>query len=228
MRITPPSITIIIMCLSLISIASPIVAAQQGPDFENVQVETVPLRGGIYMLVATGGQPGVTEGGNLGVSTGEDGVFLVDDQFAPMTQKIQAAISKVTDKPVRFVFNTHWHGDHAGGNENLAKTGAVIVAHDQARQRMSTEQFVDLFQVTLPASPKAALPVVSFSDTATFHLNQQTIQAIKIPPAHTDGDVILHFKEADVIHTGDVYFNGIYPLIDVSGGGSFEGMLAAA
>jgi len=202
--------------------------AQSEADFDKVEIETVPLRGGIYMLVATGGQPGVTEGGNLGVATGEDGVFLVDDQFAPMTKKIAAAIAKVTDKPVRFVVNTHWHGDHAGGNENLANSGALIVAHDNVRQRMSTDQFIDLFQVTVPASPKAALPVVTFDDSTSFHLNGQTIRAFHIPPAHTDGDVILHFKEANVIHTGDVYFNKIYPLIDVSGGGSFDGMIAAA
>jgi len=200
--------------------------AQDASEFDKVQIKTVPLRGGIYMLVAVGGKAGVTEGGNLGVST-EDGVFLVDDQFAPMTKKLQAAIAKVTDKPVRFVLNTHWHGDHAGGNENLGNTGALIVAHDQARQRMSTDQFVDLFQTTIPASPKAALPVVTFNDATTFHLNGQTINAFHVVPAHTDGDVVIHFKEADVIHTGDVYFNKIYPLIDVSGGGSLDGMVAA-
>jgi len=218
--------TATILWLGLICFASPNFA-QDEPSFDKVRIETVPLRGGIHMLVAKGGKAGVTEGGNIGISTGEDGVFLVDDQFAPMTKKIQAAIDEVTDKPVKFVFNTHWHGDHAGGNENLGNSGALIVAHDQARQRMSTDQFVDLFQVTIPASPKAALPVVTFNDTTTFHLNGQTIHAFKVVPAHTDGDAVIHFQEADVIHTGDVYFNKIYPLIDVSGGGSLDGMVTA-
>jgi len=214
------------ICFSLASLAG-VSFAQTPADFDPVQIESIPLRGGIHMLVAKGGQPGVTEGGNIGVSTGEDGVFLIDDQFAPMTEKIRAAIAKITDESVRFVFNTHWHGDHAGGNENLNADGALIVAHDNVRRRMSSEQFVDLFQVTLPASPYAALPILTFDNTATFHLNGQTIEAFKVAASHTDGDVVLHFKEADIIHTGDVYFNKIYPLIDVSGGGSLNGMVTA-
>jgi len=226
MKINHHLSTTIALWIGLICSASPSFA-QDASEFDNVELKTVTLRGGIHMLVAEGGKAGVTEGGNLGVSTGEDGVFLVDDQFAPMTKKVQAAIAKIADKPVRFVLNTHWHGDHAGGNENLGSAGAIIVAHDQARQRMSTDQFVDLFQTTLPALPKAALPIVTFNDATTFHLNGQTIHAFHVVPAHTDGDVVIHFKEADVIHTGDVYFNKIYPLIDVSGGGSLDGMVAA-
>jgi len=193
--------------------------AQEALDSSKAEIETIPLRGGIYMLVG--------DGGNLGVSTGKDSVFLIDDQYAPLTPKIQAAIAEVAHKPIQFVFNTHWHLDHAGGNENLGNAGAIIVAHDQARLRMSTDHFVDLFQQTLPASPQVPLPVVTFNDTTTFHINGQTIHAFSVAPAHTDGDVVLHFKEADVIHTGDVYFNKIYPLIDVPGGGSFDGLIAA-
>jgi len=120
-------------------------SAQPQPDFEKTQIKTVPVSKGIYMLIG--------EGGNIGVSVGEDGVLLIDDQFAPLTPKIEAAVSKLSDLPIRFVFNTHWHGDHAGGNENLGKAGALIVAHDQARARMSTDQFVEVFQSVVPALP---------------------------------------------------------------------------
>ncbi|PZD75176.1 Metallo-beta-lactamase type 2 [Acaryochloris thomasi RCC1774] len=204
--------------IGIVSLGCQSLAQQQ--DFSKTEIETIPVAEGIYMLVG--------EGGNIGVSAGEDGVFMVDDQFAPLTEKIKAAIAEITDKPIRFLLNTHWHGDHTGGNENLGNAGVVIVAHDQVRERMSREQFMEAFQRTVPASPKAALPVVTFNDTTTFHLNGQTIHTFHVEPAHTDGDSVLHFKEADVIHTGDVYFNGRYPFIDTSSGGSVEGMLAAA
>ena len=150
---------------------------------------------------------------------GPDGVFLIDDQYAPLTDKIKAAIATVSDKPVRFVLNTHWHGDHTGGNENLGQAGALIVAHDNVRVRMSVEQFREAFGQKVPAAPKAALPVVTFNDTVTFHLNDQEIHAFHVAPAHTDGDTVIHFRTADVIHTGDVFFNGLYPFIDVGSGG---------
>ncbi|NEP13857.1 MAG: MBL fold metallo-hydrolase [Symploca sp. SIO2C1] len=167
------------------------------------------------------------EGGNIGVSAGEDGVFLIDDQFAPLTEKIRTAVSAISNQPIRFLLNTHWHPDHTGGNENLGRAGVVIVAHDNVRKRMSVAQLLETFNMEIPASPPAALPVITFNDRATFHLNGGEIQAFHLETAHTDGDSIIYFEDVDVIHTGDIYFNGIYPFIDVSSGGSIEGMIAA-
>ena len=192
----------------------------QEPDFDQIEIETIPVTEDVYMLVG--------EGGNIGVSTGDDGVFLVDDQFAPLTEKIQSAISSISSEPIRFLVNTHWHFDHTGGNENFGEAGVVIVAHDEVYTRMSTDQFIEALQRDVPASPPAALPVITFSDEATFHLNGDTIEVTHIDPAHTDGDSIVHFVESDVIHAGDVYFNGLYPFIDTSSGGSITGMISAA
>lgn len=202
--------------LGLLSTAS----FAQETDFDQVEIQTVPVADDIYMLLG--------EGGNIGVSAGDDGVFLIDDQFAPLTEKIQAAIAELSDRPIRFLVNTHWHFDHTGGNENLGNAGVVIVAHDEVYTRMSTEQFITAFQRTIPPSPPAALPVITFNDEVTFHLNGQTIHAFHVEPAHTDGDTVIHFPDADVIHAGDIYFNGIYPFIDTSSGGSVTGMIRGA
>ena len=144
-----------------------------------------------------------------------------------MTEKISAAIAKITAKPVRFVLNTHWHGDHTGGNENFGKRGSLIVAHENVRKRMSVEQFIEAFNMRSPASPPAALPVVTFAQSVTLHLNGDEIRAIHMPNAHTDGDAVVHFLRNDVIHMGDIYFNGMYPFIDDATGGSVEGVIAA-
>lgn len=206
-----------LLSLSLAMGATPTLS--QETDFDQVEIETISLGDGIYMLVG--------EGGNIGVSVGEDGTFLIDDQFAPLTEKITAAISAISAEPVRFVFNTHWHFDHTGGNENFGKAGAVIVAHDNVRTSMSQDHFIEILQREIPASPPAALPIVTFNDTVTFHLNGETIHAFHVDPAHTDGDAIIHFQEANVIHTGDTYFNGFYPFIDLDSNGSINGMIAA-
>lgn len=203
---------------ALIAATTVPVRAQINPD--EVEIKTVPVAPGIHMLVGAGG--------NIGVSSGEDGVFLIDDQYAPLTEKIRAAVSAIRDEPIRFVLNTHWHPDHTGGNENLGQVGALIVAHENVRTRMSSEQVLSLFNMTVPASPEGALPVVTFTDAVTFHLNGQEIHAFHVAPAHTDGDSIVHFKNADVIHAGDLYFNGGYPVIDVDADGSIDGILAAA
>ena len=156
-------------------------------------------------------------------------MFLIDDQYAPLTDKIVAAIEKIAPgQEIRFVLNTHWHGDHTGGNENLGERGALIVAHDNVRERMSVEQVIEAFGQTVPASPKVALPVVTFPDAVTFHLNGETIRAHHVPPAQTDGDSFVYFEQADVLHTGDLFFNGFYPFIDVSSGGGVDGMIAAS
>jgi len=192
------------------------VAAQ---DFDAVEIGAEKVADGLYMLTGAGG--------NLGLSVGPDGIVLIDDQYAPLTDKIVAAIAKIQAGPVRFVLNTHWHGDHTGGNENLGKTGTVIVAHDNVRERMSVEQVMEVFGRTVAASPAGALPVVTFNDTVTFHLNGQTARAFHVEHAHTDGDTVVRFLPADVVHMGDVYFQGQFPFIDTGSGGSIDGVIAA-
>jgi len=194
-------------------------AAAQDQDFSKVEIRTTPLTDHVYMLMGAGG--------NLAVSAGDDAVFLVDDQFAPLTEKIAAAIAKISPKPVKFVINTHWHFDHTGGNENLGKGGTLIFAHENVRRRMDSEQFIAFMNMKQPPSPKAALPVVTFTASMSFHLNGEEIRAIHVANAHTDGDAIIHFTGSDVIHMGDVFFNGMYPFIDASSGGSIDGMVAA-
>jgi len=165
---------------------------------------------------------------NMAFFAGDDGVILIDDQFAPLTEKILGAIRTVSEKPVQFVLNTHFHGDHTGGNENLGEAGSVVVAHDNVRARMSAEQFNELFGWERPASPEGALPVVTFTDEVTFHWNGEEVEVFHVEHAHTDGDAIIHFKNANIIHMGDTFFNEVYPFIDTSGGGSTRGMIAAA
>ena len=208
----------LVLAAAFAACASLPILAQQ--DFSKIEVKVEKVADGLWMLTGAGG--------NIGVSAGPDGVFLVDDQYAPLTDKIKAAIATVSDKPVRFVLNTHWHGDHVGGNENLGKAGAVLVAHENVRKRMSKEQFIQLFKMTVPASPAAALPLVTFAESLSFHLNGEDVDAIHVPPAHTDGDVVVFFRKANVIHAGDTLFNGMYPVVDLSSGGSVDGMIGAA
>jgi len=189
-------------------------------NYDTVQVRTTPLARGVYMLQGAGG--------NIGLSVGDDAAFVVDDQFAPLTPKILAAIAAVTNKPVRFVVNTHWHFDHTGGNENLGKTGAVIIAHENVRKRMSTEQFIQALNRREPAAPKGALPIVTFTEAVTFHINGDSLIATKMPPAHTDGDAVVHFVKANVVHMGDVFHNAGLPFVDRSSGGSINGVISTA
>ena len=195
----------------------PALRAQQ--DFSQVKVTVVPVVPGIYMLQGSGG--------NIGLSVGKDDAFVIDDQYAPLTDRIKAAIATVTSKPVRFVVNTHWHGDHTGGNENMTNGGAIIVAHENVRRRMGSDQFNEFFKSTTPKSPAAALPVVTFTEGISFYVNGDSVQVTHVKPAHTDGDAIVMFRGANVVHMGDTYFNGIYPYIDVSSGGSLTGLIAA-
>jgi glyoxylase-like metal-dependent hydrolase (beta-lactamase superfamily II) len=189
-------------------------------DFSKVEIKTVDVAPGVHMLIGSGG--------NIGVSSGTDGVLIIDDQYAPLTDKIRAAVAAISKDPIRFVVNTHWHGDHTGGNENMGGAGAVIVAHENVRRRMSTEQISAFFKRTTPASPKAALPVITFTQDVSFHVNGDDLHVFHVDPAHTDGDSIIHWQKANVFHMGDLYFSGGYPFIDLESGGSVDGVIAAA
>jgi glyoxylase-like metal-dependent hydrolase (beta-lactamase superfamily II) len=196
----------------------PLAVAQQ--DLSKVVIESQKVAEGVYMLTGAGG--------NIGVSVGEDGIVMIDDQFQELTPRIQEALAKLSPKPVRFVINTHWHFDHVGGNENFGKAGAVILAHGNVRKRMSTTQLMKMFNREVPASPHIALPVVTFESDVTVHYNDEELYVFHVDNAHTDGDGLILFKKANVLHTGDTLFNGFYPFIDVDSGGSIDGMIASA
>jgi len=198
--------------------AAPCALAQQ-QDMDKVEIGTEKVADGIYMLTGFGG--------NIGVSVGADGVAIVDDQFAPLVPKIQAAIAKLSPTPVQFVINTHWHPDHTGGNEPFGAAGAVIVAHDNVYGRMSVEQVSGLSGRVTPASPRAALPVVTFPQAMRLRWNDEQIDVWHVDNAHTDGDAIVRFQKANVVHLGDLYFQSFYPFIDTSSGGSVDGLVRA-
>lgn len=174
---------------------------------EDVTIEVQKLSNTVYMLTG--------QGGNIGISVGEDGVLVIDDQYATLTPKIVAAIKSVSDQPIKFVANTHHHGDHTGGNENLAELGATIISHDNVRQRL------------VEKSSEKALPVITFNNKLTVHLNGEKVVVFHLNNAHTDGDAMLYFTESNVLHTGDIYFNGMYPYIDLSSGGTANGYIDA-
>jgi glyoxylase-like metal-dependent hydrolase (beta-lactamase superfamily II) len=215
MHRTRPTLAALIVAASLG--AARIASAQ---NFDSVKVTTTKLADGVYMLMGAGG--------NMGLSVGPDAAFLIDDEYAPLTPKIKAAVAAVSDKPIKFVLNTHWHGDHTGGNKDMGEAGALIIAHENVYKRMSTAQMDSMMKRSTPASPKGALPVVTFTDRVTFHLNGDTIHAIHVNPAHTDGDAVIHFVKANVLHMGDTYFTGMYPFIDASSGGSLDGYVTVA
>ncbi|HEU4481905.1 MAG TPA: MBL fold metallo-hydrolase [Nitrososphaeraceae archaeon] len=188
-------------------------------DENNVTIKTTKLTDSIYMLEGSGG--------NILVSVGEDGVFMVDDQFAPLTVKIKDAISKITDKPIKFVINTHWHPDHTGGNENLGEASAIIVSHDNVRKRLSTEQFSDFFKRSVPPLSEKGLPIITFSDNMTIYQNDDKIHIIHMDNGHTDGDSIVFFTKNNVIHVGDDFSDKAYPFIDISSGGTVDGLISS-
>lgn len=196
--------------------AAPLYAQQ---DFSKVEVKAENLAPGVSVLFGAGG--------NIGVSHGEDGTVLIDDQYAPLTPKIQAAVAGLGASPVKFLVNTHWHGDHSGGNENFGKAGAVIMAHDNVRVRMASDQQTPFGEVK--ASPKVALPVITYAEGLKLHLNGEEVRVISVPPAHTDGDSIVHWTKSNVIHMGDLFFHKMsFPFVDRSSGGDVRGVIAAA
>jgi cyclase len=203
--------------LSVVLLAASVSA--QDEDFSKVEIKTVPLAGSVSMLEGSGG--------NIGVLVGADGVLVVDDEYAPLVPKILAAVKQLSPKPVRFVVNTHWHGDHTGGNAGMGTEGAVIIAQDNVFQRLSTEQYSARMKKNIPPAPAIALPVVSFADSITFHFDGEQVDVFHVSAAHTDGDSVLWFRKANVVHMGDVFFNGFYPFIDTGSGGSIDGVVAA-
>ena len=188
--------------------------------FADVKIESERVANGIFMLTG--------QGGNIGAVVGDDATFIIDDQFAPLAERIQAEIARLSDNPVGFVVNTHWHGDHIGGNEHFGNAGSIIVAHDNVRKRMSVESFNAFNNTNRPPAPPAARPVVTFAEDITLHLNGKTIQVRHIASAHTDGDAAVFFVEDNVLHAGDLMFNGRYPFIDTNSGGSIDGFIAAS
>lgn len=185
------------------------------PDWSKVEIKTTKIAGNVYMLEGAGG--------NIGVSVGPDGILIVDDQFAPLADKIRASLKTLGQGKLRFVLNTHFHGDHTGGNAAFGPE-ATIVAHDNVRKRMSTDQRSEFFGRTTPASPKEALPVITFDQSLTVHFNGEEIRAIHFPNGHTDGDSVIFFTTSNVVHLGDDFFAGRFPFVDIDGGGSVEGL----
>jgi glyoxylase-like metal-dependent hydrolase (beta-lactamase superfamily II) len=198
--------------------------AQPQQDFSKIELKTTPLGPGVAMLEGVGG----FAGGNVAVSYGADGTVIVDDQFAPMVPKIGAAVRALSDAPIRFVINTHWHPDHTGGNEPLRGEGSVIFAHENVRKRMSIDQFSKIMNRSTPAAPAAALPVVTFTDGITLNWNGETIRVEHTAPAHTDGDSHIWFEKANAVHMGDTFVNGFFPFIDLESGGKVAGFIASA
>lgn len=196
----------ILVAAVLTVLAAPAVAQR---DFSAVEIRTTKVADGVYMLEGAGG--------NIGLSVGEDGAFIIDDQFAPLNEKILGAIAAVTDKPVEFVLNTHYHGDHTGGNEPFGESGAHIVAHENVRERLAA---------AAAETPEDALPVITFSENVCFFWNGDEIRVKHKGAAHTDGDAIIRFMNANVVHLGDVMFAGRYPYIDLDGGGDLDGYIA--
>ncbi len=203
-----------------ISMALAGAAVGQEPDWSKVEVKIVPVAGGVSMLVG--------QGGNIGVTSGKDGIFLIDDQFEPLLPKIRAAVKTLGDGPIRFVVNTHFHGDHTGSNAKLHEAGAVIIAQENVRKRLGMERVDRDTKEKIPPKPPEAWPLITYADGVALYLNGDELEVTHVARAHTDGDSVIRFKKANVIHMGDTFFNGMYPFIDVDSGGSVDGMIAAA
>jgi glyoxylase-like metal-dependent hydrolase (beta-lactamase superfamily II) len=202
----------LLLATALVS-AAPAAAQQQ--DLSKVEIKVEQVAPGVAVLFGAGG--------NIGVSHGADGNVLIDDQFAPLVPKIVAAVKTLDPDPISFLINTHWHGDHTGGNEALGSGGTVIVAQDNVRRRLSVDTVSKRFNSTIKAAPRSALPVITFDRGVTFHLNGDTLQVVHVADAHTDGDALIYWQKANVLHAGDTFFNRVtFPFIDRESGGSID------
>lgn len=206
------------LIIVIILFASSATATAQ--NFDSVTIKTTKVAGSVYMLEGSGG--------NIGVLIGNDGVILVDDQFAPLAEKIKKAVASITDKPIRFIVNTHFHGDHSDGNKVFGGEGAIIVAHDNARKRLATDYFFKAFNEEQKAMSVEGLPKITFAQSLSFNMNGETVEVIHIKDAHTDGDVAIYFKESNVLHAGDAFVRYGLPFIDDQGGGTIDGMINGA
>src|SRR6266850_3861158 len=201
-------LAVLLICLSSVTRTS-------AQDFSKVEIKVTKVNGNVYMLEGAGG--------NIGVSVGPDGILIVDDQFAPLADKIKAALKTLGEGKLKFVLNTHYHGDHTGGNAAFG-TDALIIAQTNVRKRLSTEQVSKFFNRTSPASPKEALPVITFDQAVSVFFNGEEIKVIHFPHGHTDGDSVIFFTGSNVVHMGDDFFNGRFPVVDLEAGGDVEGM----
>ena len=206
---------------AVLPVLSLCVGLAQDDDFSKVEMKVTKVSGNVYMLEGAGG--------NIGASVGEDGIVVVDDQYAPMADKIKAALKGITDKPVRFVINTHYHGDHTGGNA-IFQQGAPIIAQDNVRKRLQeggTAGNLGAVKFENKPAPKEALPIITFDHDVTVHLNGEDIRALHFPSGHTDGDSVIFFPKSNVVHMGDDFVTYGFPFVDLASGGSVEGMIAA-
>ena len=205
-------LSVLIYAILILAFAASPVSAQR--DFSKVEIKVIKAAGNVYMLEGAGG--------NIGVSVGADGILIVDDQFAPLADKIRAALKTLGEGKLKFVLNTHWHGDHTGGNAQFSQE-APIIAHTNVRKRLETDQ--NISGTAVKASPKEALPVVTFDDRLSVHFNGEEIRVIHFPHGHTDGDSVIFFTGSNVVHMGDDFFAGRFPFVDLSSGGSVEGAM---
>jgi len=202
------------LVVSTILLLPPAIEAQQ--DFSKVEIQAIHVAGPVHMLLGSGG--------NIGVSAGADGILIVDDQFAPLAEKIRAALKKLGEGKLKFVLNTHWHGDHTGGNQEFGRE-APIIAHTNVRKRLATRQTI--FGKEIEPSPREALPVITFDDSLSVHFNGEEIRALHVAASHTDGDSVIFFTGSNVVHMGDNFFNGTFPFVDLDSGGDVLGMARA-
>ena len=203
-------IWLLLVCL----LAMGTVSATAQQDFDKVEIKATHVRGNVYMLTGSGG--------NIGVSVGPDGILIVDDQFAPLADKIRAALAEVGGGQLKFILNTHWHSDHTDGNKEFGPE-ATIIAHTNVRKRLSTDQH--LLGRDVSAAPKEAWPVITFDHSVSVHFNDEEIWVLHLPQGHTDGDSVVLFKESNVLHLGDDFFAGRFPFVDLGSGGSVEGLI---
>lgn len=210
----------LLTAVAVLSMCAPIASAQGDPDWSKIEIKAEKVAGSVYLLYGVGG----FAGGNIGVSVGDDGIALVDDEFEPLVPRIEAALKGISDRPVRFVINTHFHGDHTHGNKVFGLK-STIIAHDNVRKRLEADTSFDNRPGT--KAPPHALPVITFDQQVTVHLNGETVRGLHVPAGHTDGDTVVYFTKSNVVHMGDDFFNGVFPFIDLENGGTVAGYVAA-